>query len=457
MQSISSFLPEPKNTSKRSIPNRSQNKNQILIPLEAKELSTVNYQQASYGDLIPLRHTTKDIDLTRPSGEEIANCTERTKRALERIINDKLHAANPSSIGKPSKGPQFVKYTPASLEGNSQQRTIKIVERQKDPMLPSSVKHRKVPQGPPPPPPPVLHTSSKKASNEEQKNWHIPPAVSNWKNPKGFTIAVDKRMAAMADDPDRTNVNQEGFSNLAEALEKADKSARENIKLRNEVQKKIKEKERLEQEEKLRLMAVKAREARLAKSQRGRESIDDSKLAGLSEREAIRAERRRRAERELKLTRNQDESQIAMFTKDRDISNEVVLGQSSRKETQSMESQFDSRLFLKASGTNAKSSEDQIYNEPLFAAQEVISSIYRPKQLETLQDDVNPDEELRKINKNAKFEVLGKAKLGFSGTDGLQPSTGGPVRFEKEFVKRPASDDEVQDRQSEEAYKRTKQ
>lgn len=203
-------------------------------------------------------------------------------------------------------------------------------------------------------------------------------------------------------------------------------------------------------------MAVKAREARLAKSQRGRESTDDSKLAELSEREAIRAERRRRAERELKLTRNQDESQIAAFTKDRDISNEVVLGQSS-KGTQSMESRFDSRLFLKASGTNAKSSEDQIYNEPLFAAQEVISSIYRPKQLETLQDDVNSDEELRKINKNAKFEVLGKAKLGFSGSDGLQPSTGGPIRFEKESGKRPASEDEVQDKHSEEAYKRTKQ
>lgn len=27
-------------------------------------------------------------------------------------------------------------------------------------------------------------------------NWKIPPCVSNWKNAKGFTIPLDKRIAA---------------------------------------------------------------------------------------------------------------------------------------------------------------------------------------------------------------------------------------------------------------------
>jgi len=50
--------------------------------------------------------------------------------------------------------------------------------------------------GPPSPPPPVLHSPPRKVSVKEQNEWKIPPCISNWKNPKGFTIPLDKRLAA---------------------------------------------------------------------------------------------------------------------------------------------------------------------------------------------------------------------------------------------------------------------
>src|ERR1700712_5804493 len=75
-------------------------------------------------------------------------------------------------------------------------RIMKIVERQQDPLEPPRFKHKKIPRGPPSPPPPVLRSPPRKATASEQKEWMIPPCISNWKNNKGFTIPLDKRLAA---------------------------------------------------------------------------------------------------------------------------------------------------------------------------------------------------------------------------------------------------------------------
>jgi hypothetical protein len=50
--------------------------------------------------------------------------------------------------------------------------------------------------GPPSPPAPVLHSPPRKTSAKEQQEWVIPPCISNWKNAKGYTIPLDKRLAA---------------------------------------------------------------------------------------------------------------------------------------------------------------------------------------------------------------------------------------------------------------------
>jgi SNW domain-containing protein 1 len=41
-----------------------------------------------------------------------------------------------------------------------------------------------------------MHSPPRKVSAEEQANWVIPPCISNWKNAKGYTIPLDKRLAA---------------------------------------------------------------------------------------------------------------------------------------------------------------------------------------------------------------------------------------------------------------------
>ena len=62
-----------------------------------------------------------------------------------------------------------------------------------DPLEPPRFKHKKIPKGPPSLPPPVLRSPPRAA---EQKEWMILPCISNWKNNKGFTIPLDKRLAA---------------------------------------------------------------------------------------------------------------------------------------------------------------------------------------------------------------------------------------------------------------------
>ena len=52
------------------------------------------------------------------------------------------------------------------------------------------------PRGPPSAPPPVLQSPPRKVTAAEQKEWTIPPCISNWKNNKGFTVPLDERLGA---------------------------------------------------------------------------------------------------------------------------------------------------------------------------------------------------------------------------------------------------------------------
>lgn len=97
----------------------------------------------------------------------------------------------------------------------------------------------------------------------------------------------------------------------------------------------------------------------------------------------------------------------------RDISEKVALGLA--KPTQSTESMWDSRLFNQTSGFDTGFNEDQAYDKPLFAAQDAISSIYRPRANMDDDDDEGGGAEFDKIQKSNRFEVLGKAKEGFKG------------------------------------------
>lgn len=423
---------------------------------------------ASFKDLIPLRQRADigEISLDRPSEEQVAETKKKTEEALAKLVSGAVAAQKPKTVaGTTRKAPTYVRYTPANQMGDNskkQDRIMKIVERQVDPMEPPKFKHKKIPRGPPSPPPPVMHSPPRKLTAEDQEAWRIPPPVSNWKNPKGYTVPLDKRLAADGRGLQDVTINDK-FAQFAEALFTADRHAREEVKQRALMQQKLAEKEKLQKEEHLRQLAMKAREQAAGGSRRdirddrshsrsrspseysSRSESEDGEA--VREREEMRRERRREAEKQLRQSRMGTERRIQMMAREqnRDISEKVALGIA--KPSQSSETMYDSRLFNQTSGFDTGFNEDQPYDKPLFAAQDALHSIYRPKLNQ--DDDEDGGETLDKIQKSSRFEVLGKVKEGFKGADTAEVShfcgikvyekvltdqqqREGPVQFEKD-------------------------
>ncbi|KAF7116302.1 hypothetical protein CNMCM5793_004468 [Aspergillus hiratsukae] len=409
---------------------------------------------ASFKDLIPLRQRVDmgEVSLDRPSEEEVEAQMEKTKNALASLVQGAVAAQKPKNVkGGRRAEPTFVRYTPANQMGDTTRkndRIMKIVERQQDPMEPPKFKHKKIPRGPPSPPPPIMHSPPRKLTAEDQEAWRIPPPVSNWKNPKGYTVPLDKRLAADGRGLQDVTINDK-FAQFAEALFTADRHAREEVRLRAQMQQKLAEKEKAQKEEHLRALAQKAREERAASSRRdsrarsGTRSVSRSPSAysrsatpsddeeAARERERIRRERRQDAERQLRQSRMGTERRIQMMAREqnRDISEKVALGLA--KPTQTSESMWDSRLFNQTSGMHAGFNEDNPYDKPLFAAQDAINSIYRPRAQLDVDDEEGAEGEMSKIQKANRFEVLGKAKEGFRGAAEAE-TRDGPVQFEKD-------------------------
>ncbi|KAI1753338.1 SKIP/SNW domain-containing protein [Xylaria castorea] len=408
---------------------------------------------ASFKDLIPLRQRADagEISLARPSEDTVAETAEKTKAALAALVGSAVAAQKPKNLNTTTKREAtYVRYTPANQMGDNskkQDRIMKIVERQKDPMEPPKFKHKKIPRGPPSPPPPILRSPSRKLTAEDQEAWKIPPPVSNWKNPKGFTVPLDKRLAADGRGLQDVTINDK-FAQFSEALFMADRHAREEVRQRALMQQRLAEKEKAQKEDSLRILAQKAREERAGASKRrsSRDSRDsrsrsrsysysdsgsESDDSEVREREKARAEKRREEERKLRQSRMGTERRIQVMAREqnRDISEKIALGLA--KPTAQAESMYDSRLFNQSSGFDSGFNEDNAYDKPLFAAQDAINSIYRPSQnMEDLDDEAVGDREMAKIQKTSRFgEALGRGT--FKGTADAEAREG-PVQFERD-------------------------
>lgn len=425
--------------------------------------------QTSFQDLIPLRQRAAhgDVSLAKPSESAIEATRNKTQAAIQKIMEGKAAAAQPK--GRKAQEPTYVRYTATARLGEeaNQQRIIKMVDVQEDPLAPPKFKHRKVPARPPSPPAPVLRSPPRKLTAADQQAWYIPPSVSNWKNPKGFTIALDKRVAADGRNLQQPELN-DNFAKLSEALAVADQKAREEIGLRAEMQRKMAQKETLEKEERLRELARKAREerersmstsgpnrARLERSESPRSEYSRSPSRSRSpsqsrspsvsrdrdsssRRNETRAERERRefledkrraAERELRRSRMGREQRIRALARDqtRDVSERVALGlarpsASSKGGMGSIEAQFDSRLFGNTPSSAARFNEDQVYDSSLFSAREAVSAVYRPRVGAGEQED---EQEWERVAKERRFEALGSKR-------GETEQRDGPVEFEKD-------------------------
>ncbi|KAG1679931.1 hypothetical protein FOA52_006995 [Chlamydomonas sp. UWO 241] len=200
--------------------------------------------------------------LMRPDQDAVDETTAMTAAALNLMVNNKVAITNPSTLPSQPGGPQYIKYTPsqqgAAHASGAGQRIIKMQNLPVDPLEPPKFRHTKVPRGPGSPPVPVMHSPPRPVTVGDQANWKIPPAISNWKNPKGYTIPLDKRLAADGRGLQQTVINDK-FASLSEALFTAEAKAREAITLRAQMQKELLHKEKSKKEGELRELAMKAR------------------------------------------------------------------------------------------------------------------------------------------------------------------------------------------------------
>ncbi|XJO73804.1 hypothetical protein BDV3_004727 [Batrachochytrium dendrobatidis] len=388
--------------------------------------------------------------------------------------NDKkrqrVHTASAKSgqIVKAKEGATFVRYTPADQAASeaasgAKSRIIKMVEAPIDPFEPPRFKPKKVPRGPPSPPPPVMHSPPRKVTVEEQRNWIIPPCISNWKNAKGYTIPLDKRLANDGRGLQEVTIN-DNFAKLSEALFIADRHARDEVRLRAEMQSKVAAKEKREKEDMLRMLAQKAREERAGLvsgtgeapsadhfissvldggntthereehidqfATEDEEELTEEQKKMMKERDDLRRDKAKQRERELRMTHMGTDTKVRVMAQgtNRDISEKIALGLA--KPTMSKDTMFDQRLFNQSAGISSGFGAEDSYNtydKPLFQGSSA-NAIYRPKRIETeTVAGVHTDKIEKLLGDNAPHR-------GFQGTETERGAAvrDGPVAFEKE-------------------------
>eukprot|EP01114_Cavostelium_apophysatum_P013203 TRINITY_DN3138_c0_g1_i1.p1 TRINITY_DN3138_c0_g1~~TRINITY_DN3138_c0_g1_i1.p1 ORF type:complete len:559 (+),score=177.22 TRINITY_DN3138_c0_g1_i1:136-1812(+) len=387
-------------------------------------------------------------ELRRPDPEEEAEITARTKAAIEQVTSSKIAAAAPAAGGV-GGAPTFIRYTPsqkgAGFNSGTEQRIIRLSEAPVDPLEPPKFKLKKAPRGPPSPPVPVMHSPPRKLTLKDQQDWKIPPCISNWKNNKGYTIPLDKRLAADGRGLQDVQIN-DNFAKLSESLYIAERSAREEVAKRAEVDKRLKLKEKEKKEEMLRRLAQEARMERSATQMEVAE--DDDEEDSRRERDQIREERRRERERDLRMQRNKSQ---AARNADRDVSEKVALGMAVG--APSTEALYDQRLFNQTQGMSSGFGDDEsynIYSKPLFQGSAAgTHMLHRPKKDADLET-YGGEEDLKKLHDTSKF----KPDKGFSGVDAAQTRSG-PLEFEQpeadpfgldEFLKEAKSSSKVLDK-----------
>eukprot|EP00897_Mesotaenium_endlicherianum_P000764 jgi/Mesen1/10689/ME000009S10478 len=414
-------------------------------------------------ELVPKIQDIAEGELARPADEEIDETTQRTREALEKIVSTKLSAAQPKSLPGNPDAPTFIKYTPsnqgAAFNSGAKERVIRMVEVPKDPLEPPKFKHKRVPKASGSPPVPVLHSPPRPVTVKDQQDWKIPPCISNWKNPKGYTIPLDKRLAADGRGLQEVQIN-DNFARLSESLYVAENKAREAVEMRSKIQREVMLKEKEKKEQELRSLAQRARMERAGGPAAPREVAPETPMASAGvargnvslredevprkgetreereermKREIIREDRKRERERERRLEAKEaaggKKSKITR-DRDRDVSEKVALGMASTGAAKG-EVMYDQRLFNQEQGMESGfAAEDtyNVYDKGLFN-REGAGGLYKHRKL--ADDEVyGGDGDLDKVLKTDKF----RADKGFAGATERGAPRDKPVEFEKDAV-----------------------
>ncbi|XP_050679995.1 puff-specific protein Bx42 [Leptidea sinapis] len=380
-------------------------------------------------DLLPSEVLAEDDQtLQKPCDDDIQDITEKTKLALEKLTNAKISAAMPVKAA-PKAGPaQYIRYTPAQQGGTfnsgAKQRVIRMVEAQVDPMEPPRFQiNRKIPRAAPSPPAPVLHSPPRRVSVKQQRDWKVPPCVSHWKNAKGYTIPLDKRLAADGRGLQQVHIN-ENFSKLAEALYIADRKAREAVEARAQLERRLAQREKEKKEEHLRILAQRARDHRAGIRAPDEEGLPMEEDGESAERDKLRAERHKERQRDRNLARAAPDKRSKLVKeRERDISEQIALGLPA-KTSQGGEAMFDQRLFNNSKGMDSGYGDEEgynVYDKPWRNQDGVGAHIYRPTR-----GDADTYGHSDTATNNRRF-VADKEFAGTSSTN----TRSGPVQFEK--------------------------
>jgi hypothetical protein len=264
-----SIVPVSETSSSNVISQNNLLAKRMIIPIEKDNLGNIKYDvlaklgqpegrivQASLQDALPI---VEQSSLKRqpglapfypmPDDSLIKRCIEETRAYLDALINT-------GPLGRPKVNPhtQFLQ-----LKGpNDTTRLVRLTEAPVDPLEPPKFHHKKAPRPPPSPPAPVLHSPPRKPTQAAYNAWKVPPCVSSWKNPKGYTIPLDKRMINNPKDLEPIEINP-AFADVSQALYVAEKASREQLELRLALEKEKEAKEAAQKEIKLKQMSEQSR------------------------------------------------------------------------------------------------------------------------------------------------------------------------------------------------------
>lgn len=442
------------------------------ISYDAIVKSGTNTDKTVYTQHEHLRpHNPREEDLAMPTSEEAEAATRNTQAAIEKMLSTKVAMSKPtgsaivqaqSSHDIESKT-QFIKYTPNPAApgynaATASQRVIQMVPAQVDPMMPPKHKHRKDPRGPAEDPVPVLHAPPAKLTKEEAAEWNVPACISNWKNARGYVIPLDKRLAADGRGLRENTINP-NFATLSETLYVAERQAREEVRMRATVQKRLAMRDKEKREEELRLLATKARMERTGtlnnnnfgvegeqklgvgteswdaesdvppqhQSELEKESEEDQ--AAAQQRERLRLERKKEREREMRLEKLKKPR--TRLEEERDVSEKIALGVHTGMGG-TAGGAVDTRLYNQSSGMDSGFGADDEYNmysKPLFDRGAAAASIYKPTSENIANMDA--DAQYSKLLKGATAKF--QPDRGFAGAGGGSSgvSRTEPVQFEK--------------------------
>lgn len=345
----------------------------LALPTPAEPRASAKLVYSQVTDMLEKDKVAEDV-LKKPDDEEAKQTTDRTRAALEKMISGRIASATPKNAPTHEKlKPAYVQYTPSAQGGDfnsgQKERVIRLTEMPTDPLDPPRFKHKKLPGRSNSPPVPIMHSPPRKLTFQDQQNWKIPPAVSNWKNIKGYTIPLDKRLAADGRRLEEPQISDK-FAKLSESLFSAERMARKELVERDSMRQRINKQQKEAKEQKLRALAQKIRTQR--RTGTGAPDATDggdaaAAAAGPSagERDELRAERRRERQRELRMDTTGKRARVDR-DRDRDISEVIALGKPMPK---SSAGQFDQRLFNQSQGLDSGFGADDSYTaftKPLF-------------------------------------------------------------------------------------------